>query len=314
LGNRGDDAVNRTALLQVIYEAAQGRADRSVRLSDVASRLQMSHEKLDPAAQWLRQERLIVDGDSGDRVALTFEGLQRVKRGIEEPDESVPGMSTAQAAQNIYNVNIEHMAGSVVQGASTVSSTNRELSGWPWVRRHVAAIVVGTLGTLFGTWLVFVFLIDSGDSTNGTTEVGGTEAEAANTDETETEAAQLRCGSDACVPLRVEGTVVNGVDEGVYVRTGPDVDGSRITGARLNDVIYGICRTESGLEATDPVRGASSWWVKAPFVFVQGDLGPDDRFSDPKSRSDRSADEYGWVSALYLGPERLVEALPTCSD
>jgi hypothetical protein len=194
----------------------------------------------------------------------------------------------------------------IVQGGRSVRASSGGSD--PGVRWWVLTIVGGATAAV----IAGVLLSSRGDDSTSESPSNSAESTA---DSSTLSSSPLSVGSDEptcsgqpCERLFVANTIVGGRDEGVYVRSGPTENDVRRTGQFAEAVIYGICVVNEGLDV-----GGNARWVKAPFVFVDGDLGAGDVFADPKSYSDQDAVEHGWINSTFLEPASKVLQLPVCT-
>jgi hypothetical protein len=117
------------------------------------------------------------------------------------------------------------------------------------------------------------------------------------------------CAGGACVALTVVDTVVNGHDDGLYVKACyADASCDRLALARLDQQVYAQCRVDDGLAVDGDQR-----WVRTPWAFVPGSVAPDGSANaSATGQSDPSSEAYGWMAARYLAPRDAVDGLPTC--
>lgn len=117
------------------------------------------------------------------------------------------------------------------------------------------------------------------------------------------------CAERACPVLTVADTVVNGRDDGLYVKACfAEIACDRLALAGVGQGVHAQCRVDDGLEVESDTR-----WVRVPWAFVPDAVAPDgSAVASATGQSDPASDRYGWMAARYLGPDEVIDALPAC--
>ena len=170
----------------------------------------------------------------------------------------------------------------------------------------VAGLIVAAIVT--GAGFLITRALDDQDAEKGPTPLSHTTSTTAPPPNPPVDV--LSCIETACPQLTVFDTVTNGHDDGLYVKACSDsAVCERLALAQLDQRIYAQCRVEDGLA----IEGVTTW-IRTPWAFVPGSVAPDGSANAAATgKSDPSSDDYGWVSARYLAPPSVIDALPLCS-
>lgn len=261
----------------------------------LAESIGMARPVADEASDWLVDKGFAQWVALGGEISLTRDGADRIEDAQRAPNEATSGMPPASViningpmhgniAQNNVNASVQ---ANLAQSAVAPGPETSKESAW---RAWRIEIIGGTIAAVLGGVILFAVLRDDGSSPANTGDAS----------------VAVKCGEERCVRLRVINTVTDGRDEGVFVRTAPLPGGQNRSGARQGSTIYGVCTADGEM-----VEGDAKW-IKAPFLFVDGDIGPAGDFANPQSRSVPDGPEFGWISAHFLGPAEAVEGLPAC--
>jgi len=117
------------------------------------------------------------------------------------------------------------------------------------------------------------------------------------------------CAAQGCAVLTVADTVVNGRDDGLYVKACfAEIACDRLALAGVGQRVYAQCRVDDGLAVESDTR-----WVRVPWAFVPNAVASDgSAVALATGQSDPASDRYGWMAARYLGPDEVIDALPAC--